>query len=248
MKKSHSFNESAEMYLKAIAELADEREPVPVTSIANRLRISTVSASEMIHRLQDRALLNHIPYKGVCLTEEGRRRANGVIRRHRLWECFLTHELEITWEKVHEYACRLEHVTGKEVTEALADYLGNPETCPHGNPIPSADGEMPSLGGIPLSDLEAGETGAILCIRLKGDYEMICNYLAERRLKPGSVIEVEEVSPVNGPISIRANEKTHVLRRGIASRILVDKWDRNIKSSKPKQGIQRLSSQSIGPS
>jgi len=157
MKRSHGFGESAEMYLKTIAKLADERELVPVTSVANPLGISTVSASEMIHRLQDRELLNHIPYKGVYLTEEGRRRANGVIRRHRLWECFLTDELGITWEMVHEYACRLEHAISDEVTKALADYLENPETCPHGNPIPSADGEMPSLDGIPLSDLEMGD-------------------------------------------------------------------------------------------
>ena len=237
MKKSHGFGESVEMYLKTIAQLAEEREPVPITSVAHPLEISTVSASEMVHRLQDRALLNHVPYKGVYLTEEGRRRANGVIRRHRLWECFLTDELGITWERVHEYACRLEHATSKEVTKTLADYLGNPKTCPHGNPIPSADGEMPSLDGIPLSDLEKGERGVILCIRSKGDYETICSYLAERGLKPGSVIEVEEVAPFDGSISIRVNEETHVLGRGIALQILVDTGGlgaKGTRSSKPR--------------
>lgn len=224
--KEDRFGESVEMYLKTIAKLADEIKPVPVTNVAEQLKISTVSASEMIHRLQDRDLLNHIPYKGVRLTAEGRRQANVVIRCHRLWERFLTDELELPWELVHEFACRLEHATETEIAEALADYLGQPVTCPHGNPIPSPEGEMPLETGVPLTDLGVGESGVIARIHPEGENEPLCSYLAERGIKPGSRIRVEEIAPLNGPIFVSVNDESHVLGRTIAIHILVEVGER----------------------
>lgn len=223
MEQKKQYGESAEMYLKSIAELSAERQPVPVTSIAERLGIATVSASEMIHRLQDRGLVEHTPYKGVHLTQEGTRRANIVIRRHRLWECFLVDRLGIAWERVHEFACRLEHATDAEVVEALAMYLGCPTTCPHGNPIPSPEGEMPPVEGVSLVDLTTGEVGKVLRIQPEDEYDVLCGYLAARGIKPGVTVAVEEIAPFDGPISVRLGEETHALGRRIARHVVVEK-------------------------
>ena len=219
MGQKGSFGESAEMYLKAIAELADEREPVPVTSVADRLGISTVSASEMIRRLEAREFVRHRPYKGVYLTEVGRREANGVIRRQRLWECFLNIELGIPWEHVHDFACRLEHATDPIVTEALADFLHHPTTCPHGNPIPTPDGEMPSLEGVPLVELKPGERGIVL--RIHPVSKELVKHLDERGFSPGRKIEVTEIAPFNGPQSIKVGNQIHVIGREVAAHVMV---------------------------
>lgn len=219
MAQKRSFGSSAEMYLKTIAELANEREPVPVTSVADRLGISTVSASEMIHRLEGRKFVKHRPYKGVYLTKEGRREANGVIRRQRLWECFLNDALGIPWEHVHDFACQLEHATDPVVTEALADFLKHPATCPHGNPIPTVDGEMPALEGVPLVNLEPGEKGVIL--RIHPVSEELVKHLDDRGISPGREIEVTEIAPFNGPQSIEIGNEVHVLGREVAAHVMI---------------------------
>jgi DtxR family Mn-dependent transcriptional regulator len=222
VKHQGQIGESIEMYLKTIAELAMKREPVPVTSIADRLGISTVSASEMVHRLQDRGMLKHLPYKGVNLTDLGQRRANRIIRRQRLWECFLANQLGLSWERVHGHACRLEHATDMEVVEALAEHLGNPTTCPHGNPIPSTDGDMPKMIGVPLTDLGVGVKGVIVRIRPDDEYDVLCHYLAERGIKPEVAIEIVELAPFDGPISVRIGDRIHALGRVVASHIVID--------------------------
>ena len=142
MKDLHNFAESEEMYLKTIAEISHHGKLVPVTSIAERLSISTVSASEMVHRLQDRGLVEHTPYKGVRLSTDGRERAEGILRRHRLWECFLTEHLALPGTHVHDLACRLEHVSTDMLTDALDKYLDLPAFCPHGNAIPTSQDEL----------------------------------------------------------------------------------------------------------
>lgn len=219
MKHLHDFGESEEMYLKTIAELASEQDPVPVTWVAKRLGICTVSASEMIHRMEDRRLLEHTPYKGVRLTEEGCQRANNIIRRQRLWECFLTDKLAISWDHVHDLACRLEHATDEVVTEALAEYLDQPTTCPHGNPIPSTSGEMPSPQGIPLVDLASGEGGVI--IRIHPVSAVLIRHLSSKGIEPGKEIEVKEIAPFDGPQSILVDDEMHVLGREVAAHIII---------------------------
>lgn len=148
------YGENTEMYLKTLVELAADREVVPVTGLAQRLGISTVSASEKVRRLQDQGFVEHLPYKGVSLTEAGLKRANTVLRRHRLWERFLVDHLGIEWQHAHDAACRLEHATNREISERLAVFLGQPETCPHGNPIPGASKSSRSEIGIRLSELD----------------------------------------------------------------------------------------------
>jgi DtxR family Mn-dependent transcriptional regulator len=220
MTRRNNFGESKEMYLKTIAELSFEQDIVPITNIAERLGISTVSASEMVHRLQDYELLHHTPYKGVNLTEDGQQRANSIIRCHRLWERFLVDELGISWEHVHELACRLEHATDEQITEALEKRLGNPTSCPHGNPIPTTEGKIPPPHGIPLCEMEAGQIGIIE--RIYPETSQLLIHLAGQGIIPGKEIEVQEIAPLNGPISLIVNKGTAMVDREAAGNILID--------------------------
>jgi len=220
MKELHEFAESEEMYLKTIAEISRHGNLVPVTNIAERLRISTVSASEMVHRLQDRGLLEHTPYKGVRLTADGWDRADGILRRHGLWECFLVEHLELPWKMVHDFACQLEHVSEDALTDALDKYLGLPSFCPHGNPIPNSQEVTEVRVASPLSDLDVGQDGVVLCIR-EEDGEIL-EYLDARAVRPGSRVRIEEIAPYDGPRSVLVDGEKQVLGRKAAEHILIE--------------------------
>ena len=196
--------ESAEMYLKAMAELGSG-DVVAVGRLAVRLGVTNVSANEMVRRLTDQGLVSHTPYKGVALTEDGRAAACSVLRRQRLWECFLYQHLHIEWAKLYELACSLEHATAPEVTEALSGFLGNPKFCPRGNPIPSADGSWTPLNGLPLREVSIGATVHVLAVNATQTDAL--RYLQERGILPGCELTVIEAAPMEGPLTLRIGNK-----------------------------------------
>lgn len=211
--------ESAEMYLKAIGELTLEGALVPISTLADRLGISPVSATEMIHRIVDQGWVKHERYKGVRLTETGKRRAMLILRRHRLWERFLTDKLKLPWEDVHDLACRLEHAAGTEVTEALVDFLDEPSSCPHGNPIPNSEGDFEFTEGAQLDTLRQGDESVIL--RIRPESQDVLSYLAQKRIKPGSALSVIDVDDFDGLLTISIMGKDQIIGQRIASHIVV---------------------------
>ena len=218
--KHESFNESTEMYLKTVSELADrDQGPVPISSLAERMGVSNVSATEMVHRLGKQGLLDHVPYKGVILTEHGVQRATEIIRSHHMWECFLADELGLPWAQVHDYACRLEHATDTAVTEALFAYLGRPQCCPHGNPIPGHGAPSTPMADRPLTALSPGQTATIS--RISPESTLLLEYLAVRNLRPGCRLFYEELAPFNGPLMIVCDGTRHALGHEIAAHIFV---------------------------
>jgi DtxR family Mn-dependent transcriptional regulator len=200
-------SESNEMYLKAIVELSD-REVVAVSRLAERLSVTPVSANEMVHRLGEQGLVEHTPYKGVALTEKGREAACNVLRRQRLWEVFLYEHLKIEWAKIYELACSLEHATAPVVTEALAVFLGNPRTCPRGNPIPAADGSFTPLDGIPLNEIPVGKTARVLAVNATATD--VLTYLQEHNILPGQEMTVLEAAPLQGPLTLHLADGNEV--------------------------------------
>jgi DtxR family Mn-dependent transcriptional regulator len=195
-------SESTEMYLKAMVELG-AGEVVAIGQLAGRLGVTNVSANEMVHRLTDQGLVSHTPYKGVSLTPTGQTMACSVLRRQRLWECFLYEYLKIEWAKLYELACALEHATAPEVTEALAAFLGDPKFCPRGNPIPAADGSLTPLSGILLRDAPIGSTIRILAIN--ATETNVLRHLQERDILPGRDLTVVEAAPMKGPLTLNVN-------------------------------------------
>jgi DtxR family Mn-dependent transcriptional regulator len=225
MAEKIAFGESAEMYLKSIHELADESGIVPISTLAERLGITTVSASEMIRRLQEQKLVEHLPYKGVALTAAGRRLASSILRRQRLWECFLSVQLGLPWERLYELACQLEHSVGAEVTEALAAFLGHPAYCPHGNPIPSPEGKWEPPIGRPLSELTPGDQATIRRVAAVGSDSL--HYLAEHGLVPGALVALVSIEPTDQLRRLRTPQGEVVVGSQMARQIHVVAPDPN---------------------
>jgi DtxR family Mn-dependent transcriptional regulator len=211
--------ESVEEYLEAIYKLGEKGQPVALSALAEHLAISSVSANEMVKKLVERELVLYEPYKGVSLTPVGQAKALAVIRRHRLWERFLTDVLGLSWDQVHEEACRLEHVTSPLVEERLAQFLGEPETCPHGHPMPTVRGEVFVEAGHSLAELTAGQKARVLRVP-EGD-DALLRYLTTLGLEPQATIQVEAVAPFQGPLTVLIGRGRHVLGRELASKIIV---------------------------
>lgn len=212
-------SESAEEYIEAICRLEEETTPVATSRLAERLGISPASVSEMLRKLAQRGLVIYQPYKGATLTQEGRRKALSLIRRHRLWERFLTDILGVDWHLVHEEACRLEHAASDEVVERLAKVLERSETCPHGRPIPTQAGETASEVVEPLTELEAGNEALVRYVADEG--EEFLRYLGELGLVPESTVLVEERAPFEGLLTVRVEGQQHILGQRAASLVMV---------------------------
>jgi DtxR family transcriptional regulator, Mn-dependent transcriptional regulator len=192
---------SVEDYLKAIYGLSPAGRPAATSDIAQQLDLSAPSVSGMLKRLADQGLVEHEPYKGVQLTDEGRRVALRMIRRHRIIEAYLVGTLGYTWDTVHDEAERLEHAVSDTLIERMASALGNPGFDPHGDPIPGSDGSVAEQIVTPLNEIEAGESVAIRRVRA-GDPERL-RYLASFNLRPGVQVTVVSRQPFQGPITLR---------------------------------------------
>lgn len=211
-------SESTEMYLKAMSELGGD--DVAIARVAERLRVTNVSANEMMRRLGEQGLVVHTPYKGVTLTKKGREVASNVIRRQRLWEVFLHKHLKIEWSKVYELACSLEHATAPEVTEALAEYLEHPQADPRGNPIPDAQGAYAPLAGIALSEVQVGTTVTILAVNATATD--VLKYLQDKNITPGQALKLIEAAPMDGPLTLQVAGKEVALGLSMAAFVIVE--------------------------
>jgi len=159
------------------------------------------------------------PYKGVNLTAEGRKLALSVFRRHRLAERLLVDLLGMGWADSHEEACRLEHSISDEVANSIQKRLGDPKTCPHGNPIPDEKGSMAPMKSDALSTLENGEKAAVTMI--PDETTEILRYLSTLGMTPGAKITVEEKAPFKGPMLVKVGESSYPISLDVASGIYV---------------------------
>lgn len=198
---------ATEEYLQAVYTLADEGGQVIGARLAEFLRISPAAVSEMVHRLERDGLLQLDERKEVRLTDSGYSAASRVVRRHRLAERMLVDLLGYEWWKTHEEAERIEHAMSQEMEERLVRVLGDPQTCPHGNPMP---GTTPRATR-PLERLATGERATVERIPDQFEHEPgFLEYLDTQGVRPGVTLEMIEQRPgllrvgVNGtPRSIR---------------------------------------------
>jgi DtxR family Mn-dependent transcriptional regulator len=206
---NESLTRSVEDYLKAIYRLSPAGQPASTSQIASLLELSPPSVSGMVKRLSEQGLLEHVPYKGVQLTAEGRRAALRMLRRHRLIEAYLVEFLGYSWDTVHEEAERLEHAVSDLLVERMAAALGHPAVDPHGDPIPGADGSIDEPELMPLTEMPAGETVEVRRV-VQGDAERL-RYLAALGLRPGAAVTVVERRPFDGPLTVQVGPDRHVL-------------------------------------
>jgi DtxR family Mn-dependent transcriptional regulator len=192
-------SQAVEDYTKAIFALeARSDEPVSTTALAARLGITPGSVSAMLRKLDDLGLITHIPYRGVRLTDKGRRLALEMVRHHRLLELFLAEALEMSWDRVHAEAEVLEHVLSEELEALIAAKLGNPTLDPHGDPIPTADLELDERPTRSLESLEPGDRGTFA--RVSDADPAMLRYLAECGIAPGDDFVVRSRQPFGGPL------------------------------------------------
>ncbi len=210
-------------YLKAVYMLQQygaKDEPVNTAMIAERLKVSPASATNMIKKLATMGCLLHKPYRGVTLTPEGEKIALGIIRRHRLLELYLSDMLGYSWDKVHEEAEKLEHVISEEFENRIDQVMGYPTTDPHGAPIPDTKGVMEEPVYHRLPQLKEGQTG-IICQVSDRNSDML-RYLESLGLKPGTRITIEKKAPFKGPISVTIESgDTQILGREVANAIMI---------------------------
>lgn len=215
---NESLTRSVEDYLKAIYRLSPAGQPASTSQIANLLELSAPSVSGMVKRLSEQGLLEHVPYKGVQLTAEGRRAALRMVRRHRLIEAYLVEFLGYSWDTVHEEAERLEHAVSDTLVERMAAALGHPAVDPHGDPIPAADGSIHEHKLTPLPEMHAGEPAEVRRV-FQGDPERL-RYLAALGLRPGAVVTIVERQPFDGPLTVQIGAEQHVIGQELARIIL----------------------------
>ena len=146
---------SEENYLKAIQKLSETNIPkISTNDIANMMNIAPPSVSDMLKKLASKKLISYEKYYGVKLTKSGETIALSLVRKHRLWEVFLTQKLNFAWDEVHDIAEQLEHIKSDDLINRLEKYLGNPKYDPHGDPIPDAKGQIQTRKQIQLNELK----------------------------------------------------------------------------------------------
>ncbi len=209
---------SVEDYLKAIYRLSPGGRHASTSGIAHLLELSAPSVSGMVKRLSELGLLEHTPYKGVQLTDAGRRAALRMVRRHRLIEAYLVEFLAYSWDIVHAEAERLEHAVSDALVERMAAALGHPSVDPHGDPIPAADGSIHEPASTALADVSVGRTVEIRRVDER-DPERL-RYLAALRLVPGVVVTVRDRQPFGGPMTVEAAGERHAIGAELAQVVL----------------------------
>ena len=215
-----TWSPAVEDYAKAIYALEQREGAVSTNSLAERLGVTPGSASGMLKRLGELGLVEHRPYHGVSLTEDGRRVALEVMRHHRLLELYLVQSLGVPWDRVHQEAEVLEHVLSEELEELIAAALGDPTHDPHGDPIPTRDLRIEEGESKSLQELEPGDRAKFTRVS-DSDPEML-RFLAERGIAPGGELEVIDKQPFDGPLFVRFGEDIHVLGGGLARAMRVE--------------------------
>jgi DtxR family Mn-dependent transcriptional regulator len=217
-------SQAIEDYLKAIHFLQLAEKKVSTSAIAERLGVAQASVTGMIKKMAEMKLVEHSPYQGVELTLAGEKIALEIIRHHRLLELYLAEAMGYSWDKVHDEAEKLEHVISEEFEDKIDEFLGRPTADPHGAPIPTKDGQMPTFQGFQLSKAKAGDRVVARMVSDR-DAEKL-RYLGKIGLYPNIEIEVIEKAPFNGPMHIRINETFHHLGLELADMILVERTEK----------------------
>jgi DtxR family Mn-dependent transcriptional regulator len=208
-------SESEENYIKSIYNLQEKTERVNTNSLANFLNTSAASITDMLKKLKSKKLLEYKKYYGFRLNEAGIKEALKIIRRHRLWEFFLVSKLGMEWEKVHDIAEELEHISSPELINKLDDYLGKPKIYPHGDPIPNEKGKIAVLKQKPLKDLPLKHNAIVSSVGNQTQEMMVM--LNHYGIAIGSQIKVLKAFEFDGSLQIKIARKPECIISGMAA-------------------------------
>ena len=211
---------SEEDYIKAIYHLGKgKKAAVSTNAIADKMVTKPSSVTDMVRKLSEKGLINYKKYKGVSLTEIGLKTALNLVRKHRLWEVFLVEKLDFTWDEVHEVAEQLEHIKSAKLIDKLDEHLGFPQVDPHGDPIPSKNGEFKKSIKKLLKDVPVGITG--VCVGVKDSSPPFLKFLDKHQIALGDTIEVLEKEEFDDSFVIEINNSTMNISHQIASNLFI---------------------------
>ena len=185
-----NYTTSEENYLKAIFHLQSEGGTVSTNALAEKLSTRPASVTDMMKKLSAKKLLHYKPYHGFTLSAEGKRIDLIIIRRHSLWEYFLSEKLQFSWSEVHQLAEELEHVSSRTLIDRLDEYLGFPPFDPHGDPIPDRKGKIRTVSKVPVLEM-ALHRPALVCQVTNQSAEML-ELLHHKQIGIGTRIEVKK--------------------------------------------------------
>ena len=206
---------SEENYIKNIYNLQLKTDKVNTNSLATILDTSAASTTDMLKRLKSKNLLEYKKYYGFRLNNAGNKQALKIIRKHRLWEFFLVSKLDIEWEKVHEIAEELEHVSSAELIEKLDNFLGNPKIDPHGDPIPDEKGVMPVMKQAPLRDVPFKKNCIVSSV--SNQTPQMMDMLRHYGIKIGSSIKVLKSFEFDGSLQVKIGRQPESIISGMAA-------------------------------
>jgi len=212
-------NVTTEDYIKAIYKLELEGGRVTTSALALQLQLSDASITDMIKKLSEKGLVHYERYQGVGLASKGKRMALKIVRRHRLWEMYLVKFLGFSWDRVHDEAERLEHVTSDEMETRLDRALGSPSVDPHGDPIPGLDGELVHTDYVALAEYAAGDVVRVL--RVSDDDSQMLQHATKLGVELNKKLIVKEKRDFDGSMVVKVGPKEQFISQQMARAIFV---------------------------
>ncbi len=210
-----------ENYIKSIYALSQATGEVSVSELAKKLEVKQPSVNSMMKKLVLKKIVSYAPYKGIRLTEKGKREALSIIRRHRLAELFLVKVMELGWEEVHDIAEQLEHVDSKRFYDRIDEMLNHPKVDPHGEPIPDANGKILNNKCIPLSQVDAGTE--VIIVAVSDDKKSFLDHLNAKGLQIGEKVFIKRKEIYDGSVVVMNKTQADLmLTHQVAERILVE--------------------------
>lgn len=210
-----------ENYLKRLLILSKETGEVSVNELSMELKIKMPTVNGMMKKLAEKGLVYFEKYKPIKLTDEGRKEAAVVLRKHRLTETFLFKKMGLGWEQVHPIAEQIEHIQSPLFFEKMDELLNYPKIDPHGEPIPSNDGKICDIESQKLSNIKIGQT--VVFSAVNDASEEFLQFLNKRDLRLGAKIKVLNVESYDGSLTITYNNRKEVLSKQVCDKILICK-------------------------
>jgi len=214
-----NFTTSEENYLKAIFHLQEKEGTVTTNVLAERLQTKPASVTDMMKKLNAKKLLHYKPYYGFSLSTEGKKIALSIIRRHRLWEYFLSEKLKFDWNEVHLLAEELEHVSSRQLIDRLDKYLGFPQFDPHGDPIPDNKGKIKNVNRLSLLELPFNHPAAVL--QVTNQSKEMLEILEHKNIGIGTKLEVKKHFHFDHSIELKIKTATITISEQLAKNIFV---------------------------
>lgn len=214
-----NFTTSEENYLKAIFHLQEKEGTVTTNALAEKLQTKPASVTDMMKKLNAKKLLHYKPYYGFSLSTEGKKIALFIVRRHRLWEYFLSEKLKFGWNEVHLLAEELEHVSSKQLIDRLDEYLGFPQFDPHGDPIPDNKGKIKSMSKVSLFELPFNQAAEVR--QVTNQSKEMLEILEHKHIGIGTKLEVKKHFHFDHSIELRIKSTTVTISEQLAKNIFV---------------------------